>query len=201
MCGRIHMEATDPEIREIIREMNRSALSARFRSDPDDLLAPEGEIFPSAVLPAAAYSRAGERRIFPMKWGFSLGGRLLINARSETAAEKPSFRDAWMNHRCAVPASWYYEWEHDEKKKPGKKYALRPARSGIIWLAGLYRMEDGLPVMVILTRPAVDALAWMHSRMPLILSAQDAVEWIRPGADPEAVAAKCVTGVRWEQAG
>lgn len=46
-----------------------------------------------------------------MKWGFS-GRTLLMNARSETASVKATFKEAWLSHLCIVPASWYYEWEH-----------------------------------------------------------------------------------------
>ena len=144
------MAPADPELREMVREMNRSKLAEMFTKNGKEPLHAEGEIFPSAVLPAIASGRSGERRVFPMKWGFSGPKGLLINARAETAAEKETFREAWAKHRCVIPASWYYEWEHDEKKKAGQKYALRPEKEGLIWLAGLYRMENSLPVFVIL---------------------------------------------------
>ena len=196
------MAPADPELRELVKEMNRSKLAERFRKDGEEKLKAEGEILPSSVVPVLASGRAGEKRVFPMKWGFSrAGGKgLLINARVETAAERPTFREAWMKHRCAVPASWYFEWEHDEKKKAGQKYALRPEGKGLVWLAGLYRMEEGLPAFVILTRPADGSLLWMHDRMPVMLPQADAGEWIRPGADPQALAAKCITRVAWEKA-
>ena len=146
-----------------------------------------------------------------MKWGFrrpappGKSAGLLINARTETAADKPTFREAWAGHRCAVPASWYFEWDHpltpDGRKKAGQKYAIRPAGDGILWLAGLYRMEEGLPVFVILTRPAEEGLSWMHDRMPLMLPEPAALEWIRPGADPAALSGQCLTGMEWKPAG
>ena len=121
------MAPADPELRELVKEMNRSALAEQFKDKKQGALSAEGEIFPSAVLPVIATNRKGVERVFPMKWGFSMKGKhLLINARTETAAEKPAFREAWFAHRCNIPASRYNEWEHDEQTRPGKKYALRP---------------------------------------------------------------------------
>ncbi len=195
------MAPANPELRALVKEMNRSALAGRFREETGGRLEAEGEIFPSAVLPVLAVNRSGEERVFPMRWGFSRQGRLLINARVETAAQKPTFWEAWRAHRCVIPASWYFEWEHDGKNRPGRKYALRPEPEGIIRLAGLYRMENGLPEFVILTRPAAECVAWMHDRMPLMLPPEAAKEWIRPTADPEALAGQCLTDVTWHEAG
>ena len=195
------MAPADPELRELVKEMNRSKLASRFKGKEGGLLQPEGEIFPSAVLPVLAVNRAGVQRVFPMKWGFSGPKGLLINARAETAAEKAAFREPWAAHRCVIPVSWYFEWEHDEKKKAGQKYALRPEEQGLVWLAGLYRMEEGLPVFVILTRPADESVAWMHDRMPVMLPRAEIGGWIRPGGDPENAVRNCLTKVRWEQAG
>lgn len=194
------MAPADPELRELVREMNRCKLAEMFTRNGSDLLHTEGEIFPSAILPAIASNRSGERRVFPMKWGFSGPKGLLINARAETAAEKETFREAWTKHRCVIPASWYFEWEHDEKKRAGQKYALQPEEAGLIWLAGLYRMENGLPVFVILTRPADEGILWMHDRMPVMLPRCEVNEWIGPAKDPEKIIQSCLTKVRWEQA-
>ncbi len=200
MCGRVYMAPANPELRELVKEMNRSRLAERFRKRPEDMLTAEGEIFPSAVLPVLASSRTGEQHVFPMKWGFGGGKGLLINARAETAAEKPTFRESWAKHRCAIPASWYFEWEHDEKKRAGQKYALKPEGEDLIWLAGLYRMEGELPVFVILTRPADERLAWMHDRMPVMLPKASVGEWIRPDGQPAPIVQNSLTRVRWEQA-
>ena len=200
MCGRVYMAPADPELRELVREMNRSRLSERFRKNENDQLQAEGEIFPSAVLPAIAMNRQGEQRVFPMKWGFSGTRGLLINARAETAAEKQTFREAWAKYRCVIPVSLYYEWEHDDRKRPGQKYALHPEGNGLVWLAGLYRTENDLPVFVILTRPADECVAWMHDRMPVMLPKEEVSEWIRPDRDPEQIIRTCLKKVQWAKA-
>lgn len=200
MCGRVYMAPANPELRELVKEMNRSRLAGYFRKNEDEQLTAEGEICPSAVLPVVASNKNGERRVFPMKWGFSQNGRLLINARAETAAEKPTFSEAWKRHRCVIPVSWYFEWEHDEKKRAGRKYALKPELPGLVMLAGLYRMEENIPAFVILTRPAHESLTWMHDRMPVILPLREAKQWIRPDTDPDTAVRNSLTEIRWQKA-
>ena len=197
------MAPADPELREMVREMNRSKLAEMFTKNGKEPLHAEGEIFPSAVLPAIASGRSGERRVFPMKWGFS-GRSLLLNARAETAASKPTFKESWERRRCIIPASWYFEWEHltgsDGKKHTGDKFMLQPKGSTMTWLGGLYRIEEGLPVFVILTREPGEEIRFIHDRMPLILP-EDAIDaWIRPDGDPKEVMKLALTDMMFEKA-
>ena len=108
MCSRYWTEES-PELRAIVEEMKRSPLVARWHETT--AVKSYGELQPTDVVPVLAPNRAGERTVYPMKWGYT-GKRLLINARTETASEKPMFREDWARHRCIVPASWYFEWEH-----------------------------------------------------------------------------------------
>ena len=217
MCGRYVIAPVDSAIQDMIREVNRNRLAALFINKGNPPVQEGREILPSFVIPVIALNRTGEKRVFPMKWGFTLKGMaqdytsdqkpaehfhktMLINARVETASEKPAFREAWQRHRCIIPASWYYEWMHDEKKKPEQKYAIRPEINGTVWLAGLYRMEEGLPVFVILTRQADSSLKWMHDRMPLIIPEEDTDRWINPNVKPEELLDHCVTKMQWAPA-
>ena len=122
----------------------------------------------------------------------------------ETAAEKPTFRDAWKSHRCIVPASWYFEWAHlkspDGKEKTGDKYLIQPAGSSLTWLCGLYRFEGEYPVFTILTREPSEELAQIHDRMPLILPKEQIDEWIRPNAKPVKLLAFALTDMVMEKA-
>ena len=101
MCGRYWVDES-PELREIVEQMNRSSLVEKFEANA--AITTKGEVRPTQVVPVIASNRAGAQTVFPMKWGFS-GKTLLINARAETAASKPTFREAWAAHRCIVPAS------------------------------------------------------------------------------------------------
>ena len=185
MCCRYLLEES-PELRPIIEEMNRSPLAGRLF--PRESLRISGEVRPSDVAPVLAPDRAGRRTVFPMKWGFS-GKSLVINARAETAAERPLFRDSWQSRRCAVPSSCYFEWEHpaapDGRRKTGTKYRLQVPDAPLTWLCGLYRMEEGIPCFVVLTRAPGEKIRFIHDRMPLILPESAVEDWIRPETRPE----------------
>lgn len=161
-----------------------------------------GEIRPTNVVPVIASNRSGAKAVFPMRWGFT-GRALLMNARTETAPVKAAFKDAWLSHRCIVPASWYYEWEHlignDGRRRTGDKYLIQPKGSAMTWLCGLYRIEEGLPVFVVLTREPGEEIRFIHDRMPLIMPGDCVDEWIRPGANPEQLVDFALTDMVYEK--
>ena len=142
MCGRYFLadSGNSGELRGIIDQLNRRGATVKT-----------GEIFPTDTVPVLANNRNRRVMPFPMQWGYTLpDGRLLINARSETAGEKPLFQDAMRQHRCLIPAMNYFEWEKRGREKI--KYAIRQADAGLLYMAGLYRVENGRAVFTILTR-------------------------------------------------
>ena len=206
MCGRYYLEES-PELRPIIEEMNRSPLLSLFQGFAAVTTA--GEVTPGCMAPVIASNRGGSRTVFPMKWGFSVPKRpgtsgLLINARSETAADKPTFRESWASHRCIVPASYFFEWDHEitsgGKKTTGPKYRIQPMAQTMVWLCGLYRMENGLPSFVILTREPGEEIRFIHDRMPLMLPREEAARWILPDASPTEIVKQAQTQMRYERA-
>lgn len=189
MCCRYYMELS-PELRPIVEAAQRSRL---YRDNIQKLpraLTTEGEVFPDALVPVVASSRSGRKAVFPMLWGYHVPGiaRTIANARVETAPEKASFKGGWAAHRCVIPASWYYEWEHtltpSGRPKAGEKYAVMPRDGTLTWLCGLYRMEDGFPHFVVLTREPGQSVAFLHDRMPLILPESEIDNWIDPKHNP-----------------
>ena len=108
-------------------------------------------------------------------------------------------------HRCIIPASWYFEWEHrtepDGKKKTGAKHALKPRGGGLTRICGLYRMENGYPHFVILTREAWEVISFLHDRMPLILPEETADRWIDPNQNPQALLSGGLTDLTAEKTG
>jgi len=189
-----------PEIRDIVEEMNKSPLVDKWQRTTG--ITTYGEVRPTNVVPVIASNRAGARAVFPMKWGFT-GRTLLMNARTETAPVKATFKDAWTSHRCIVPASWYYEWEHltgnDGRKRTGDKYLIQPKGSTMTWLCGLYRIENGFPVFVILTREPGNEIRFIHDRMPLIMPGGYVNEWIKPDVKPEELLDAAMTEMVYEK--
>lgn len=189
MCCRYFFKNYDKDLGPLAEKAAGSPLIQRFRSVHPAPLVQDGEVFPGDLVPVVASNRQKIISVFPMLWGFSVAGRSakIVNARVETAAEKPSFRDAWRNHRCIIPASWYYEWQKlpEEQGSVKIKYAIRPKDSSITCLCGLYRLENGLPTFVILTAAASEDLAHIHDRMPLILPKSAVRAWIHPETEPE----------------
>lgn len=199
MCCRYWTDKS-PELRAIVEEMNRSSLVKKWQNTTS--VKSYGEIRPTDVVPVIAPDRTGARAVYPMKWGYT-GKQLLLNARTESAGKKPTFRDDWAKHRCIVPASWYYEWEHrrgsDGKVYTGDKYMIQPKNSTMTWLCGLYRIEEGLPVFVVLTREPGEEIRFIHDRMPLILPENLVGQWIRPDTRPESLLEYALTEMVYEK--
>lgn len=134
-----------------------------------------------------------------MKWGFS-GCTLLMNALTETAPFKETFRGAWTSHRCIISASWYFAWEHivgnDGKKRTGDKYLIQPKGSAITWLCGCTGLRTAF---VILTREPDEEIRFIHDRMPLIMLGENVDEWIRPDAKPEDLVETAMTEMVYEK--
>ncbi|SFI22008.1 Putative SOS response-associated peptidase YedK [Pseudobutyrivibrio sp. OR37] len=193
MCTRYALDITQPELKEIIDIAKNSRLTTKFVDTHARPLITDGEVRPTDIVPVIAPNSKGEKCVFPMQWGFTArdNKRSLFNARLETASEKPTFKDAWQSHRCIIPASYYYEWEHfkspDGKIKTGNKYAIQPTGSSTTWLCGLYRIEKGYPVFVILTKDPTEDLSKIHDRMPLMLPKDKIEDWINPYTNPNEV--------------
>ncbi len=136
------------------------------------------------------------RSIRVMRWGLvphwakdpKIGSRM-INARVESAAGKPAFRDALARRRCLLPADGWYEWQRlGSQKQP---FFMTPADGSSLALAGLWSTWRGpdtdapLVTCTVLTTDAVGPLAEIHDRMPLILPAQAWQAWLDPDSpDP-----------------
>lgn len=170
MCGRYFVDrAESPEdLDRIIDALNRKGQIVKT-----------GEVFPSDQVAVIANTKALTPAPFAMSWGYKMpDGKLIINARSETAAEKPLFRDGMMQRRCLLPATHYFEWE---QRGSGKiKYAIRPSDQEMFYLAGLYRIEGSQARCTVLTRSPADSIAFLHDRMPVLLHKDALQDWLNP---------------------
>jgi len=129
-----------------------------------------------------------ETRHESMRWGFvphwastDQSGKLLINARGETVAEKPSFKTPFLRHRCLVPASGFYEWKRSGTQKI--PYYIGRADEGAVCFAGLWDrwdMQNGsmLHSFSIITTEANALVKPIHDRMPVILHESDEAIWL-----------------------
>lgn len=126
----------------------------------------------------------GERRGAAMvKWGLvprwakdpAVGARM-NNARAETVAEKPSFRDAYRKRRCLIPASGFYEWKLEHGLK--QPYYIHPAGAELFAFAGLWEQWQDLQTCAVITTEANEKMAAVHDRMPAILDSKDFPQWL-----------------------
>jgi len=203
MCTRFFIEPKSEELDEYMQAALSSKLADRFLIAGSPVRV-SGEIRPTDVVPVMAPDRSGKLSVFPMRWGFRVPGRsLVINARSESASQRQMFREPWARHRCVIPASWYYEWEHlpapGGKQRTGDRFAIQPQGSSVTWLAGLYRIEDGFPVFAVLTREPSEDLRRIHDRMPVIFPKETAVSWIDPSLDPSQLIGAALTDMSAER--
>ena len=128
----------------------------------------------------------GARRLMPMRWGFlpqwyksPSDGPLLINARAETIAEKPAFREACRTRRCLIPMTGFYEWTKDEE---GKRWPWYIHGQAPLVLAGIWQdwgdEENRQKTCAIVTTAANESMSTIHHRMPVILDPNDWGKWL-----------------------
>ena len=175
------------------------AVRSYFKVDGQDTFPPRYNIAPTQPVPIVRVSAAGARELVLVRWGLIPAWvkdprefTTLINARAESAVEKPSFRAAMKYRRCLVPADGFYEWTGPKGDK--RPYLIRPKGGGPMALAGLWehwQAADGseLETMAILTTSANRTLAPIHDRMPVILAPSDFDAWLDVRALPAEAAA------------
>jgi len=177
MCGRFTLYAKG------------EILAAEFGVPAPGEASPRYNIAPSQDVAAVRASPVGgAREMARLRWGLvpswakdpAIGNRL-INARSETVREKPSFRNAFRRRRCLIPASGFYEWRRNERGKQPFYVRMRDGR--VFAFAGVWDRwespEGGvIESCAILTTAANATIAPIHDRMPVILRPEREAEWV-----------------------
>ena len=185
MCGRFTMYSS------------RDELARLFGFDTDDVpdQLPRYNIAPTQLV-AVVRQDDGQRVIKPLRWGLIPSwakdakiGNSLINARSETVAEKPAFRAAFKKRRCLIPTSGFFEWMATGGKKKQPLH-IRLIDGRPFALAGLWEHWSGgagdpVESCTILTTTANDLMRPFHDRMPVILAREDYGTWLDPETPPE----------------
>lgn len=180
MCGRFAV-TLPPE-----------AARSYFRYPEIPNFPPRADIRPTQPVPVVTLSE-GARHFMLMRWGFIPGFvkdekefPLLINARSETAFDKPSFRNAIRRRRCLFVADAFYEWmKLDEKGRKKRPYRIFRPGSEPLAMGGIYETwtsSNGseIDTCAILTTHANSLVAAVHDRMPVILDPANFDAWLSP---------------------
>ena len=146
-------------------------------------------IAPTQFIPAVRNDESNQRELVMLRWGLvpfwakdpAIGNRM-INARSETVTEKPSFRNAYKDRRCLILASGFYEWRKEgDVKTP---YFITTADESPFAFAGLWERwssretDETVQTTTIITAAANDFMATLHHRMPIILQNNAANRWL-----------------------
>ena len=180
MCGRFAL-AVEKNVIEMLFQ-----LEIRMEFTPRYNIAPSQDILAVRVAPAC-----GEKEAVMLKWGLvppwakdeAIGTRL-INARAESVAEKPAFREAFRMRRALIPASGFYEWRKDPAGRQPFYFGMkdgRPFAMAALWESRI-RSGERLETCAILTTAPNGLVAPLHHRMPVIIPAEAYALWLDPRA-------------------
>ncbi len=179
MCARYTMTRTDAA--ELCEEFD-------IKGSAPETLEPHFNLAPTMDAPIVTESRDLERHIVLARFGLvphwaedtKIGARLL-NARVESVADKPAFRDALARHRCLVVADGFFEWRREGKLKIPFYFQLPDHRPfGFAGLWAVWRDARGgrITSFTIVTGPAEETIAPIHDRMPIIIKPEDYAAWL-----------------------
>jgi putative SOS response-associated peptidase YedK len=190
MCGRLVITSPPATLREMFGYLEQPNFPPRHN------------IAPTQPIPVVIIE-SGTRHFRLMRWGLlpgwlkdPRGFSLLINARAETVAEKPAFKNAIRRRRCLIPADGYYEWQAAEQRK--RPFFIH-RRDGVpIGLAGIAETWIGpngeeLDTVAIVTAPASADLAVLHHRVPVTIAPGDFERWLDCSADDAGTAMPLLT--------
>jgi putative SOS response-associated peptidase YedK len=179
MCGRYSLKSPVERLAEKFHLTDALPLKPRYNIAPSQ---------PVAVVRRLPDN--SDRKLAMLRWGLipawvkdSASGAQPINAKAETAAERPMFRDAFRRRRCLVPADGFYEWRQEDKRKQPIYICMKDREP--FAFAGLWEHwenQDGQAIesCTILTTEPNDLLKPIHNRMPVILDPKDYDLWLDP---------------------
>ena len=180
MCGRYRLSRRKQMIEEYFETENEADWEPRYNTAPSQ---PVGIIRQDPSRPERHFSLA-RWGLIP-SWATDAGIAFkTINARAETVASKPAFRDAFMSHRCLLPADGFFEWSRRGKEKQPFHFGMQD--DSLFAFAGLWdQWKDPTGTVIescsILTTTPNSLLANVHDRMPVILRQENYDLWLDPG--------------------
>ena len=170
------------------------ATAALFGASGSFDIGPRYNIAPTQYVAAVREDEDGQRELVALRWGLvpfwakdpAIGNRM-INARAETVAEKPAYRAAYRHRRCVVLADGFYEWQRGEGGKTPFYISLangEPCGLAALWEQWKDRETDEtLQTTTIITMQANNFMTPLHHRMPLVLEAASATDWLSSTMD------------------
>ena len=170
MCGRYTLHAHPDVVALLFGLSEVPAYQPRFN------IAPSAEVLIIRRNEAAAVAATVRWGLVP-RWAKdpSIGARM-NNARAETVAQKPSFREAYRKRRCLIPASGFYEWKPEGGRK--QPYYVLPREGGLFAFAGLWDHWQDLQTCAIITTDANRRMSAVHDRMPVIVPPAEYANWL-----------------------
>lgn len=177
MCARITVTTTGTEIADLF------GLSYDM-SHPKPAPKARYNVAPSTLVPVVRVTN-GKRELVDLQWGLVPHWNTnpkhagFVNARAETAPQKPAFRDPFRWRRCLVPADGFFEWK-TVGKRTKRPYLFRPAGGGLFVYAGVWDRWNGRDTFAVLTVPANDLVKPLHDRMPAIVGEGHFGAWLDP---------------------
>jgi putative SOS response-associated peptidase YedK len=182
MCGRYALTLPPEAMRKLMGYPEQPNFPPRYNIAPTQ---------PVAVV----VEREGGPHFMLMRWGFIPGWvkdmkafPLVINVRSETIREKPSFRAAFIRRRCLMPTDGFYEWHRSGSEN--RAYLFRRPDRGLFAFAAIWETwnsPDGseIDTVALINGPANGLMSAIHERCPVVIAPEDAAAWMNPAATPD----------------
>lgn len=188
MCGRYTLTSPLEALRDLFGISERPNLAASYN------------VAPTHKVATVRVGDDGGRHFAWLAWGLvpswakeAATSGPLINARGETVASKPSFRDAFRKRRCLIAADGFYEWKTENPGAPKQPYRITLADEGLFAFAGIWeRWENPSPessdvsaleTCAIVTTHAAPSISHIHHRMPVILNTVEHETWLKAAPD------------------
>ena len=177
MCGRFTLKTPTATIKSLFPDLEFPELNPRFN------------IAPTQSVVCVRQDQTGSKEVVTLRWGLvpfwakdlKIGAKM-INARSETVASKPSFRNAFKKRRCVVLADGYFEWKKIEGAK--QPFYMTTENEGAFCMAGLWESwtdkssGEDVETCTVLTTDSSESLSTIHDRMPVVIDPQDRELWL-----------------------
>jgi putative SOS response-associated peptidase YedK len=168
MCGRFTLSAKPAAVAELLGLPEVPELFSRYNVAPTQTI-------------ATAVDAEGGRKLALMRWGIRPSWSpkmLLLNAKAETIAEKPTFRKSFRERRCLIPADGFFEWAKVGATKQPYHFRLRDGAP--FAFAGIWEPGEDTPACCVITTEPNELVRPVHDRMPCILPREHFGQWLDP---------------------